>query len=60
MDPSSESSSSSDCIKALSVLARHKELKGVFSLYKTNELLKPFQKQSDLKDYIIKIENAIL
>lgn len=54
------SSSYSDCIKALSVLALHKELKGIFTLYKTTELLKPFQNQSELKDYIMKIENAIL
>ena len=61
LDPSSNSSSSSsDCIKALSVLAHHKELKGIFTLYKTEELLRPFRNQSDLKDYIIKIENAIL
>ena len=51
---------SNECIKALSVLSLHKELKSVFNLYNVSSKLASFIHQDELKDYIYKIDNAIL
>ncbi|OHT16321.1 hypothetical protein TRFO_41893 [Tritrichomonas foetus] len=51
---------SNECIKALSVLSLHKELKGIFTLYNVLDLIKSYENQESLKDYICKIKNAVL